>query len=190
MKSTVKEKIKNKISIDSKIPMDMLSNKIFNILARFDITDNKSIEYQFNEDYVIFEAGCYLMFLVDVWHYNNGRMEHRESVVNKIMDEFIDLFKSIITEEQANKILQNRLDLYAKIANSQEIAKTSELVTELIAKSIKGESLLIYDINSYNPVVLGEIFIWHIAVAVQEYVIAFMPLIKDALIEFYDHDSS
>ncbi len=86
-----------------------------------------------------------------------------------------------------NAILQNRLCLYGEFANSESFVKDSMFhFEELVLRTENSRKPLPVTGSDFGPINLKIITTRPVRIAIQEFIISFMPLVYDQLKKFYE----
>jgi len=187
--SRVRPLIEARISNDTgESILSVLSNDILYVLTKFCVSKDKELPNKsYSGDTTLFELGCYLYFLVDLWHVRNGKKEYQNEVVSYLMDEFIKTFSIILDPQYANMILQNRLDVYSKFANKDSFIEDALFyLEELILRTGDNEAPAQVDINNFGALTLGAWTTRPVRIAIQQFLVHFTPLMSDRLKTFYE----
>jgi len=187
--SKVRPLIEDRISQDSaNSNIRVLSDEILYLLTKFDVSkDHEPPKKCYSGDASLFELGCYLYFLVDLWHFRSGKKEFRNDVVNYLMDEFIKAFSMVFEPNYSNKILQNRIDLYSKFANKESFVEDSLFyLEELVLRTGDNKTPILVEIDNFGVLTLGALETRPVRIAIQEFLVHFPPLMYNRIKEFYE----
>jgi len=186
--SQVRSSIEARMSSNTECPIyRVLSNDILYLLTKFSVKKNQGFPKEcYSGDMTLFELGCYLYFLVDFWHFRNGKKEYRDEVVNYLMDDFIKAFSIILDPKYANVILQNRVDVYSKFTNKNSFMEDSLCyLEELILRTGNNRPPAQIDNNNFGAITLGVTETFPVRISIQEFLARFIPLMYGRLKEFY-----
>ena len=112
-------------------------------------------------DAYLFELGCYILFLLDIWHINRNLSDFREGVLyGTIIRSFLELFQESLGTSKLKVVLYNRLERYFSIfreAGGKHTDRMRSLFTELAKRCRPNAAPLAYDFEAGFPFLITNI---------------------------------
>lgn len=94
-----------------------------------------NFEAEFANDSTLFELGCYMLFRVDLWLFQN-RPDLRRQMWAAFLEEYVSLFAPVLRPTSVADLLEERVDKYAGLARSgAEINEFHDHLYELIMRT-------------------------------------------------------
>ena len=96
-------------------------------------------------DAALFELGCYLLFRVNVFLFQNHQ-ELRNELLSRLVNLFIALFEKALNQENIGVLFDQRFALYEELLRkSSDIEEYHFYLSQLIAKTKGGKNPIEFD---------------------------------------------
>ncbi len=80
----------------------------------------------YQNDATLFELGCHLYFIIDLWHVKHGYKPLRSFVVRYLIRDFIEIFEDSLGIRHADEIFLNRWAYYSGLINRNNLTVPTE----------------------------------------------------------------
>ena len=113
-------------------------------------------------DCFLFERGCFLLFLLDLWHINNALFVDRATVFyGAIVRMFVELFEQSLRTTGLQTVLLNRLECYSRVFRESGSGYSDRMrfyFTELAKRCTRKRPPVAYDFEPDKfPVMIADL---------------------------------
>ena len=83
---------------------------------------NAIIQRHFSGDATLFEVACYVLFRIDLWHFENDFCELREEMGDYLAERFAAVFRQALPKVGVEVLMEHRLREYAALVRADDPA--------------------------------------------------------------------
>lgn len=157
----------------------------FNLAQKESITSESIALGKFGDDFTLFELGCYLLSVIDVWIYNHYPSRHKDFMKNAL-NEFITISSLALDmpDLEVSKLLSMRFNTYRMMyRNERPITEYIEYLTELSLYTLEQHKLFRGSDMPIN-ISLEKIIV---SLSIQLWVSSFVPASCEMLENYFKH---